>query len=108
MAVEVRIPSILRSYTGGAKSVESVDQPAHGAVVITSDRGRLNYRPAAGYCNSRSGDAPDTFRYRLNGGEYFEYRMMIRTMDRANPGRLAQTLTQRPDVLEFRISPTGD
>jgi putative Mg2+ transporter-C (MgtC) family protein len=46
--------------------------------------------------------------YRLNGGEYFEYRMMIRTMDRANPGRLAQTLTQRPDVLEFRISPTGD
>ena len=46
--------------------------------------------------------------YRLNGGESFEYRMMIRTMDRANAGRLAQTLTQRPDVLEFRISPTGD
>jgi putative Mg2+ transporter-C (MgtC) family protein len=46
--------------------------------------------------------------YRLTGGESFEYRMMIRTMDRASPGRLAQTLTQRPDVLEFRISPTGD
>ena len=46
--------------------------------------------------------------YRLTGGESFEYRMMIRTMDRAGPGRLAQTWTQRPDVLEFRISPTGD
>ena len=47
--------------------------------------------------------------YRLVAdGESFEYRMVIRTMDRANAGRLAQTLTQRPDVLEFRISPTGD
>jgi len=46
--------------------------------------------------------------YRLTGGESFEYRMMIRTMDRASAGRLAETLTERPDVLEFRISPTGD
>jgi len=47
--------------------------------------------------------------YRLVAdGQSFEYRMVIRTMDRANAGRLAQTLTQRPDVLEFRISPTGD
>jgi len=34
--------------------------------------------------------------------------MMIRTLDRANAGRLAETLTQRGDVLEFRVSPTGD
>jgi putative Mg2+ transporter-C (MgtC) family protein len=47
--------------------------------------------------------------YRLNaGGESFEYRMMIRTSDRTNAGRLAQMLTQRPDVMEFRVSPTGD
>jgi putative Mg2+ transporter-C (MgtC) family protein len=47
--------------------------------------------------------------YRLVAdGQSFEYRMMIRTLQRTNPGRLAVTLTQRPDVLEFRISPTGD
>jgi putative Mg2+ transporter-C (MgtC) family protein len=41
-------------------------------------------------------------------GNSFEYRMMIRTMDRANAARLAETLAKREDVLEFRISPTGD
>ena len=47
--------------------------------------------------------------YRLIAdGQSFEYRMMIRTMNRANAGRLADTLTQRADVLEFRVSPTGD
>lgn len=47
--------------------------------------------------------------YRLVAdGQSFEYRMVIRTMDRANAGRLASTLTQRSDVLEFRVSPTGD
>jgi putative Mg2+ transporter-C (MgtC) family protein len=47
--------------------------------------------------------------YRLVAdGQSFEYRMMIRTLRRENPGRLAVSLTQRPDVLEFRISPTGD
>ena len=47
--------------------------------------------------------------YRLiDDGESFEYRMMIRTMDRGNAGRLAETLTRRGDVMEFRVSPTGD
>lgn len=47
--------------------------------------------------------------YRLVAdGQSFEYRMMVRTMQRANTGRLARTLTRRADVLEFRISPTGD
>jgi putative Mg2+ transporter-C (MgtC) family protein len=47
--------------------------------------------------------------YRLNGdGDAFEYRMMLRTDRSANLQRLAHTLTQSPQVVEFRISPTGD
>ena len=47
--------------------------------------------------------------YRLNGdGKFFEYRMIIRTLRSANLQRLAQTLSGRESVIEFRIAPTGD
>jgi putative Mg2+ transporter-C (MgtC) family protein len=47
--------------------------------------------------------------YRLNGdGQFFEYRMTIRTRSFENQHRLATTLGALPDVVEFRISPTGD
>jgi putative Mg2+ transporter-C (MgtC) family protein len=47
--------------------------------------------------------------YRLNGdGQFFEYRMTIRTRALENQHRLATTLGALPDVVEFRISPTGD
>ena len=47
--------------------------------------------------------------YRLDADDSaFEYRMMLRTMKADNLRRLAETLLGRPDVLEFRISPTGD
>ena len=42
------------------------------------------------------------------GGKQFEYRMVIRSKDRKNGETLAEHLRGLPEVLEFRISPTGD
>jgi putative Mg2+ transporter-C (MgtC) family protein len=43
-----------------------------------------------------------------DAGEIFEYRMMIKSRDRAATDRLSQFLRNLPEVVEFRISPTGD
>jgi putative Mg2+ transporter-C (MgtC) family protein len=42
------------------------------------------------------------------GGQQFEYRMTIKSRDRLNAERLSEHLRQLPEVLEFRITPTGD
>jgi putative Mg2+ transporter-C (MgtC) family protein len=42
------------------------------------------------------------------GGKQFEYRMVLRSRDPASAERLSQHLRVAPDVVEFRISPTGD
>jgi putative Mg2+ transporter-C (MgtC) family protein len=44
----------------------------------------------------------------IEGGQQFEYRMTIKSRDRKNAERLAVHLRGRPEVVEFRISPTGD
>lgn len=41
-------------------------------------------------------------------GKIFEYRMVIRSRDRSGAARLSRHLRSRPEVIEFRISPTGD
>ncbi len=41
-------------------------------------------------------------------GELFEYRMMIKSRDRNATDALSRHLRGLPDVVEFRISPTGD
>jgi putative Mg2+ transporter-C (MgtC) family protein len=46
--------------------------------------------------------------YRLEDGDAFEYRMMLRTMKEANLPRLARTLGTHKLVQQFRLSPTGD
>lgn len=46
--------------------------------------------------------------YRLEAGDAFEYRMMLRTMQSGNLRVLAQALNALPEVVEFRLSPTGD
>ena len=47
--------------------------------------------------------------YRLSdGGKLFEYGMVIRSRDRQNAEALSRRLCQLPEVLEFRIAPTGD
>jgi putative Mg2+ transporter-C (MgtC) family protein len=44
----------------------------------------------------------------VNEGKVFEYRMVIRSRARDNAQALAQHLLKLPNVIEFRISPTGD
>ncbi len=47
--------------------------------------------------------------YRLDrDGGFFEYRMIIRTGDKQAIEKLAGALRKRIDLLEFRISPSGD
>ncbi|HXF89501.1 MAG TPA: MgtC/SapB family protein [Xanthobacteraceae bacterium] len=42
------------------------------------------------------------------GGEMFEYRMVLRSRDPKQAEALSQHLRSLPEVIEFRISPTGD
>jgi putative Mg2+ transporter-C (MgtC) family protein len=42
------------------------------------------------------------------GGKQFEYRMVIRSKDRKSAETLSHQLRALPEVIEFRISPTGD
>src|SRR5437867_3643949 len=47
--------------------------------------------------------------YRLReDGQFFEYRMIIRTRSGQNAPRLARTLSGMPSVVEFLIAPSGD
>jgi putative Mg2+ transporter-C (MgtC) family protein len=49
------------------------------------------------------------FGYQLDGlGRMRRYNMVLRTMDRNNASRLADTLEAMERVHEFRIAPTGD
>jgi putative Mg2+ transporter-C (MgtC) family protein len=42
------------------------------------------------------------------GGEHFEYRMTIESRDRSNAEALSKHLRGLPEVIKFRIAPTGD
>jgi putative Mg2+ transporter-C (MgtC) family protein len=44
----------------------------------------------------------------IDDGRFFEYRMVIRSRDKASAQSLTQELLGMPEVIEFRISPTGD
>jgi putative Mg2+ transporter-C (MgtC) family protein len=44
----------------------------------------------------------------VDEGRFFEYRMVIRSRHRDNAHALAEHLLKLPEVIEFRISPTGD
>jgi putative Mg2+ transporter-C (MgtC) family protein len=44
----------------------------------------------------------------MEGGQQFEYRMTIKSRDRSGAETLSKYLRGLPDVLEFRITPTGD
>src|SRR5262245_27602027 len=42
------------------------------------------------------------------GGQQFEYRMTIKSRDRKNAEKLSSHLRGLPELVEFRIAPTGD
>jgi putative Mg2+ transporter-C (MgtC) family protein len=43
-----------------------------------------------------------------DGGQQFEYRMTIKSRNRKNAEMLSTHLRGLPEVLEFRIAPTGN
>lgn len=58
---------------------------------------------------ARHGFSIANLSYRLaDNGQFFEYRMVIRSRDRHHAEALAQHLRTLPQVVEFRIAPTGD
>jgi putative Mg2+ transporter-C (MgtC) family protein len=44
----------------------------------------------------------------IEAGQQFEYRMTIKSRDRKNAEALSTHLRGLPEVVEFRIAPTGD
>jgi putative Mg2+ transporter-C (MgtC) family protein len=44
----------------------------------------------------------------IEDGQFFEYRMVIRSRDKSSAQALSLHLLGLPEVIEFRISPTGD
>jgi putative Mg2+ transporter-C (MgtC) family protein len=44
----------------------------------------------------------------IDGGQFFEYRMVLKSRDRASAQALSTELLALEDIVEFRISPTGD
>ena len=40
--------------------------------------------------------------------QYFEYRGVMRTLEKSNTRKFAETLRHNPAVVEFRLAPTGD
>ncbi|HEX5526571.1 MAG TPA: Ig-like domain-containing protein [Solirubrobacterales bacterium] len=67
-ATEINVLANDTDPDGGTKSIESVTQPANGAVVITGGGTGLTYKPGANYCNEPPGTTPDTFTYEITGG----------------------------------------
>ncbi len=90
---------------GGARTVESVSQPAHGQVAITSGGAGLTYEPQPGYCND--GEALDTFTYVLNGGSAGTVNVRVvcaTTFSTDSP----LTPSFDPDVTDYTTRCTGE
>lgn len=65
---------------GGPKAVQSVTQPAHGAVVIQAGGIGVTYAPAANYCNTPT-PPTDDFTYTLNGGSTAAVKVTVTCVD---------------------------
>jgi VCBS repeat-containing protein len=70
---------------GGRIAIVSVTQPANGTVAITGGGTGVSYTPAAGYCNTRPGGAPDAFNYTVNGGSTATVRVTVTCAPAAPP-----------------------
>lgn len=44
----------------------------------------------------------------IDDGRFFEYRMVLRSREHSSANALSKHLLAMPEVIEFRISPTGD
>jgi VCBS repeat-containing protein len=86
----------------GTKSIESVTQPANGAVAITGGGTGLTYAPKANYCNEPPGTTPDTFTYTLNGGSTATVAVKVNCVDDA-PAAVNDTKTVAEDATATAI-----
>jgi hypothetical protein len=84
---------------GGSKQVVSVTQPAHGTSAVTGGGTGVSYQPAANYCNSQQGGAPDTFQYTLNGGSQANVSISV---------TCAGTAAKPVVTVTKRLAPTTD
>ena len=66
---------------GDPITIESVTQPANGAVVISAAGDELTYQPDANYCNDPPGTTPDTFTYTINGGSTATVSVTVTCVD---------------------------
>jgi hypothetical protein len=67
----------------GPKSIESVTQPADGAVVITGGGAGLTYEPDDEYCTDLS--PPISFEYTLNGGSSATVSVTVACFEEGSP-----------------------
>jgi hypothetical protein len=64
----------------------------------------VSYQPAAGYCNSQQGGAPDTFKYTLNGGSQADVSVTV-----ACAARIGNDTPGKPVVTVIkRLAPASD
>jgi putative Mg2+ transporter-C (MgtC) family protein len=77
--------------------------------VVRFARGAVMPEPEMRELLSKHGFTIANLNYRLDrDGDFFEYRMVIRTNDAGHAARLTETLGKLDSVKEFRISPTSD
>jgi len=113
--VGLYIPAVLGTLmTLGTLAVfrwfeDRMPSQAYAHLVLRFPRHRTMPDPDVRKLLADNGFAVANISYRLDaGGAVFEYRTVIRTLDKANIERLATKLRTMEEVVEFRVSPTGD
>lgn len=82
---------------------------AYAHFILRFPRARVMAEDKVRKLMSDHGFSVANINYRMeDGGKTFEYRMTIQTIEKNAMERLAVTLREKKDVLEFRISPAGD
>jgi putative Mg2+ transporter-C (MgtC) family protein len=82
---------------------------AYAHFILRFPRSRVMSEDKVRKLMSDHGFSVANINYRMeDGGKTFEYRMTIQTIEKDALERLAVTLREKKDVLEFRISPAGD
>ena len=109
------LPALLGALTtlavlGGFRIIErKLPSEFYAHHTLRFDRGAVRTEDDVRKLISQHGFTISNVAYRLTeAGKVFEYRMVIRTTDKRDLERLAHHLRDLPEVVEFRIAPTGD
>jgi len=109
------LPALLGALTtlavlGGFRIIErKLPSEFYAHHTLRFDRGAVRTEDDVRKLISQHGFTISNVAHRLTeAGKVFEYRMVIRTTDKRDLERLAHHLRDLPEVVEFRIAPTGD